>query len=518
MIDLRREIPESGKTLTVLLGLAAVLVVVWLVSQSIVSKAAQEVALLGAALAALAVAGKTLSDWRTGVYLFLTWLLFEDLIRKYMGNNMTIYFGKDALIAITYVSFLMDSSRREIDRFRPPFKYALGLFFLLGLAQGFNPGSPSVWYGVLGLKLYFYYAPLMFVGYALVRTERDLQKFLFVDAGLAAVISLVGILQAIIGQDFLNPRSGADINELAHNVRVTPSGLAVPRPPSVFVSEGRSFDYLTLALALGLGTVGYLLLRTKRGRKLVFPAVALVAVAIVMSGSRGGFVYAVVSALVLSAAMLWGAPAKAGEGYRLVKAIRRTFIFVALGVSLAVVLFPSVIGARLAFYRETISPYSPDSETADRAWNYPVGQLQAALADPDWLIGHGIGTASLGGQYVSRIMEVPATRLGVESGYGALIIELGILGLVVWLVWTSSMMLAACKALLKLKGTWAFPVGLSIVWFAFYLLFPRTYGGMQGYQDFVLNAYLWLLIGMLFRLPALVAQEASQQSIVESRE
>ena len=512
MLDIRRVVPESGKTLTVGLGLAGVLGVVWLLGNAIAADAVRGVILLGAGLAVVMVAGKTASDWRSGVYLFLTWLLFEDLVRKYLGNNMYVYFGKDALIGVTYVALLMARWRGDsTERFRVPFKYALGAFFLLGLAQFYNPGSPSFWYGVLGLKLYYYYIPLMFVGYALLRTERDLHRFLVVNMALAAVIALVGILQAIVGLDFLNPHGGKDIEELGHLVRMTPSGLAVPRPPSVFVSDGRFGDYLTLAFILGLGTAGYLLLRAKRGRKIVFPAVALVALATILSGGRGASAIGLVSALVLSAGMLWGAPPKLGEGYRLVKAIRRSLIFVTLALSLAVIAFPQVIGARWAFYRETISPDSPDSETAERAWNYPIGELHKALSDHDWMFGHGIGTASLGGQYVSRIMEVPATGIGVESGYGALTLELGILGLVLWLVWTSSMMFEASKVLLKLKGTWAFPLALSIFWFAFYLLFPRTYGGMAGYQDFVLNAYFWLLVGIFFRLPGLVGQDSGSR-------
>ncbi len=34
-----------------------------------------------------------------------------------------------------------------------------------------------------------------------------------------------------------------------------------------------------------------------------------------------------------------------------------------------------------------------------------------------------------------------------------------------------------------------------------------TFNGMQAYQDFVLNAYLWLLLGILFRLPTLAVSE-----------
>ena len=106
-------------------------------------------------------------------------------------------------------------------------------------------------------------------------------------------------------------------------------------------------------------------------------------------------------------------------------------------------------------------------------------------------------------------MDVPATGLGVESGFGSLVIELGILGPILWLVWASSLMFEAGKVVLKLKGTWAFPVAFSILWFAFYLLFPRTWGGVTGYQDFVLNAYFWLLVGVLFRLPGLVNRKVT---------
>jgi hypothetical protein len=514
MIDARRDVPQTGKMLTAVLAVAAVLGVVWLLDNAIMADAREGVILLAAAIAAVLAAGKIAADWRSGVYLFLTWLLFEDMVRKYMNNSMFIYFGKDALIGLTYVAFLMARLRGEhTERFRVPFKYALGMFVLLGLAQVFNSGSPSLWYGALGLKVYFYYIPLMCVGYALLRTERDLHRFLVVNMGLAAPVALLGILQAIFGLNLLNPHSGEDIELLGHLVRVTPSGLLVPRPPSVFVSDGRFADYLTLAFILGLGTAGYVVLRrSTRGQGIVFSAVALVGVAITISGSRGAFVFAVGSALLLSAGMLWGAPPKLGEGYRLLKAIRRSFIFVALALSMAVAFFPQVVGARWAFYRETISPDSPNSETAFRAWDYPVNNLLVALSDPNWVTGHGIGTASLGTQYVRRILEVPAPGIGVESGYGNLIVELGILGPILWLVWTSSLLFTAGKAVSRLKGTWAFPVAFSILWFAFYLLFPRTYGGSQGYQDYVPNAYFWLLVGVLFRLPALVARDSGLEA------
>jgi hypothetical protein len=93
--------------------------------------------------------------------------------------------------------------------------------------------------------------------------------------------------------------------------------------------------------------------------------------------------------------------------------------------------------------------------------------------------------------------------IGVENGFGTLIIEFGILGLALWLAWTAALLLAEWRVVRKLRGTPYFPIAFSIFWFSFLLLLPFTYMGMAPYQNFILNAYLWLLVGVLFRLPAL---------------
>jgi len=67
-----------------------------------------------------------LNSWRNGVYFFLAWLLFEDFARKFLGNNMAIYFAKDVLVAVVYLSAgkkPLSSGPRSSCRF----------FFLFGL-------------------------------------------------------------------------------------------------------------------------------------------------------------------------------------------------------------------------------------------------------------------------------------------------------------------------------------------------------------------------------------------------
>jgi hypothetical protein len=65
------------------------------------------------------------------------------------------------------------------------------------------------------------------------------------------------------------------------------------------------------------------------------------------------------------------------------------------------------------------------------------------------------------------------------------------------------LLVASWKVVLKLRKTPYFPVAFSIFWFALLLLFPMTYASMNPYQNYICNAYLWLMIGILFRLPTL---------------
>ena len=138
--------------------------------------------LKGLALVGIVVVGVTIvvaifNNWRNGLYFFLTWLLFEDLARKFLGNNMAIYFAKDALLLIVYLSFFIALRRKSKDlkSFRPPFLGALLLLVWFGVLEVFNPASTTIFFGLLGLKLYFYYVPLLFVGYAMIDNKANAQ-------------------------------------------------------------------------------------------------------------------------------------------------------------------------------------------------------------------------------------------------------------------------------------------------------------------------------------------------------
>jgi hypothetical protein len=457
------------------------------------------------AVVAIVIAIYILKDWRTGFYMFLMWLLFEDLVRKYLGNNMAIYFGKDILAGLVYISFFAEVRRHKEKIFRPPFMPFLLVFLWLGVIQIFNQNSPSLLYGLLGFKLYFYYIPLMFVGYALIRTDADLRKFLIVNVALGGVISVIAMIQAIIGHTFLNPTTLApelrDLGELDRFSPITNQMLTLPT--AVFVSAGRLAMYLVTLIILTAGTAGYLLLSSGKHRKLVFFIIILVAGGALFSGSRTTIAWGGISTVVLIFAFIWGAPWRWKQAHRLIKAIRRALVFGGIGFALVFLLFPEEIAPRMAFYTETLNPNSSASEVVSRSWDYPVRNFLGAFEGANWILGNGIGTASLGGQYVSRLLKTRPLDLWVEEGYGVLIIEMGIVAPFLWLLWTGALVFTSWRVVRQLRQTRFFPIAFAIFWFSFLLLFPFTYGGIAPYQNFVCNMFLWILVGILFKLPKL---------------
>ncbi|HWZ53403.1 MAG TPA: hypothetical protein VNV84_01535, partial [Candidatus Acidoferrales bacterium] len=71
--------------------------------------------------------------------------------------------------------------------------------------------------------------------------------------------------------------------------------------------------------------------------------------------------------------------------------------------------------------------------------------------------------------------------------------------------WTAALLYYMWLVLVRLRQSRFFPFAFAIIWYVFLLLYPFTYGGLSAYQNFVNNAYMWLLVGVFFKLPELLA-------------
>ena len=502
MTNARIPVLRNQTLITLSVSVLAILIA-WQLAQQITADDMHSLIYVAAGFVAFAAVVTILRNWRSGVYMFFFWMLFEDLFRKYMGNGPALFFGKDVLAGLVYISFFTAVRRGSEKPFRPPFLLFLGLFFLLGATQVFNPNSPHILYGLLGFKTYFYYIPMMYVGYALIRSDGDVRKLLVWNAAVSALIAGLGIVQAILGNSFLNPAKLApELQDLGNLSKITPlTNQIFNLPDSVFVSAGRFDQFLILAFILAIATAGYLLLSNLPGRKIVFLSTGTITVATLLCGNRGAFMYVLMSALALIGGFLWGAPWRQRQAHRMIKMVRRSAIAGGIGLALILSLFPQEAGSRIAYYTETLLPDSSAYQMGDRTWDYPIKNLLSVFNDRNWFLGNGIGTASLGGQYVAKLIGKPPISIGVEEGFGTLIVEMGIIAPFIWLLWTGSLLYHSWGITSRLRQTRFFPLAFAIFWFAFLLFYPMTYGGLTAYQNYTNNIYLWLLVGILFRLP-----------------
>jgi hypothetical protein len=199
----------------------------------------------------------------------------------------------------------------------------------------------------------------------------------------------------------------------------------------------------------------------------------------------------------------------------MVTAIRRSFIVAVLGLTAIILIFPEQAGSRIAFYAETLSPNSSAYQLGNRSWSYPIYNLELAFTNPNWILGNGIGTGSLGTQYIARILRTPLQTVNVEEGFGLLIVEMGIIAPFLWILWSAALLYYSWKVVRGLRETRFFPIAFAICWYSFVLLYVLTYGSLASFQNYISNMYLWLLIGVLFKLPIILA--ASPDPLITSR-
>jgi hypothetical protein len=84
---------------------------------------------------------------------------------------------------------------------------------------------------------------------------------------------------------------------------------------------------------------------------------------------------------------------------------------------------------------------------------------------------------------------------------------MGIPGLVLWLIWTAVLIRIEWKIVHQLRGTPFFPLGIVILFFSFITLIPAMATSLS-IENYITNAYLFLLLGILYSLPSLKDAQA----------
>lgn len=438
-----------------------------------------------------------LGRWRATLGVFLVWLVLEDLIRKFSGNDLRVYLAKDAVYLILLLGLALDPDVREWWS-RATGTARFFLYALIGWAVVMAvPAAWSDWQlPILGLRFYFMYAPLVIAGFGIGLRRSSARWWLLLISAVAACVSVLGIIQATVGPTFLSPgRETAGLNlQLFREIGDT----IVFRPTATFVDAGRFGWFAVLGFAASLAAF---VMSRGRQRTLALVCAALTGSGIWISGGRAGLVIGV--GLVIFAATA----GPFAEGRLAPSRIFKIAGGVALAAMLLAALLPSLVGDRFTWYSETLDPRSGYNEWATRIHGY-VENTFGGLDIGGW-VGRGTGTESLGKQYLSGDPNTVRGLYQVEGGYAAVAVEMGAIGLALWLAWSIAWVGRQWRSIRAARGRHAAASGFVLFGWMLSFLFVGFVLGLQLFQNFVTNAYFWLLSGVIFAIPYTVAPRAT---------
>ena len=450
-----------------------------------------------------------LRDWRVGVVLFFLWAVFEDLLRKFLGNEIWVYATKDLIIVAAYASFVLALAQGREKAMKNPLRIPLLLFVAWVAIETLNPYLENYLVPLLGLRMSLFYITLLYLGYSFLRKEEQLRNFWLLMLGVAALTSCLGIIQSFVGLNFLNPESAPHLRLFL--TRYAPgSGALVPRPTATFVDAGRFAQYMLVMTYMGLGIVAYLYQTARSARRavriLAWCCWVTVLIGLFLSGQRAAILWIVLSLFgMFLMRLLVEVRQRASSSFPL----GRVLLAGAAVLVIAVALAPERFESAYRFYVETMDPYNEYSEASKR----PQAHFRStvfAWEESAWL-GHGTGSGSLGLQYVAPMLpeiEAYKFRTQVEGGYAVVLWEWGIVGLVLWLWWSLLLLKVMVQTVWILRGSRFFWLSATVAICVFAILFPSFFMGMQIYQNYLTQAFLWFLVGTLFRLPQFLVDES----------
>ncbi len=376
------------------------------------------------AIGGLIIVAWSYGRWRAAVKVALVIALLEGAIRKWVfpGGQELVYFLKDIFLFGAYLRFFL-SPDPELRSYRldAPTGSVVVLALVLCLwAINPNIGHPIL--GLMGLKVYLYYLPLVFMMPYLFRTQDELVRQLTWYAYLGIPICLLGLAQYGAGAN--SPLNVYAQNEAREGMGAVTFGLDTE---IVRVRITGTFSYITghtvfVCFFSALNLILLTLEQTKRKWVLVSMGLPLLAVNAMMSGSR---------AAVLMIALLLGGFALASFTGRL--ATSRYF---------KLTLFWGMIicsGAGIYVFKDAWMNWSSRFQGAgdtvySRTVLHPLAAIEVA-AEESPTFGVGIGVTQLVTAALRRVMDVPAPPIrGIffDNEFGMVMNELGMLGFSVW--------------------------------------------------------------------------------------
>ena len=415
----------------------------------------------------------TILGWMWMLGLFGVLIVAQGALRKWLfpGLSVPLYVAKDAVLLVALVLFGMRHSARLTRPLRHTFLPILwGSLAFVVVLQAFNFHVPSVVVGLVGIKSYLLYSSLLILlPVALENVDRPKRLLLTIALGVIIPVLLLGMYQ------YSQP-VGSWINQYVADDAQAVGVLSRPRITGTFSYIGGMGAFLSFALFFSLGAfLAGLKFQQRFYQILGGGLLALALVVAPMNGSRS----VVLGLLVPLPFVLY--------------AILRRQRGLAVGFTLLLLTLTGAYAAsESAWLTQGWEVIEHRMETAsDRDT-----RVQSMLLDPirkipvGGILGYGTGSTHQAAAALSSEGRIQIDGVGYEGEIGRVIIELGVIGallfvsLKAWLAWI------AWKAMRRASSAWT--TFLSIT--AFSTLFLTLGAGMIVFNH-ISSALYWICAG-----------------------
>lgn len=440
--------------------------------------------------------------WRLGVVLIFAWLFLEDVIRRLIpGQPQQIMFVKDFLIILTYLSFLLWLIFKNKKIWKPAFGVMLFLFAAYILINVFNLNSPGLLFGLIGLRAYLWYLPLMFLGYYMFDKEEKLLKFCRILAISAIPLLLFVIFQYFFyntGWPLVRPFGEAvPFHSFQMFINSTPISGDMLLFSSVFGVGHRFSRFAMLLFFLGLGLLATKYPASSKKRKIILMLSVFSAfLGIFLSSARTAFALTLVGAVLFLVFATYRKDTKIHYFWQNKRLLILSLISVALLFLLAFLFLGNRILFQVSVFNDAFKERIP--------WVF--NGFKNALANSQ-LFGMGTGTWSQGifnipggTDWISRNSELLTTGFRFETGFGRVVFELGIFGAAIFFLFWINLFYQIIKEMRFLKNSNLRNLGLGILIFLLLMIFWFIFVHNQVLGDATTLVILWFFLGVFFGL------------------
>lgn len=453
---------------------------------------------------------------RTGLIAFLIYVPVGGTITYYIGNSPILQLAKDSFYLPALIAIWQMCRRQKLPLIFPrsiktPLLILFGLCMLTLLfingGQQLNPPSTGlleqtsseipIGMGILGLKVFLGYVPLIGCVYYLIRNKQDflfisrLQIILILICGALGILQYLLLLTGVC--EGTRNASGADLFKATLDARCYFGGSLLYSPdegvirlPGTFVAPWQWAWFLIsstfFAFATGFSDPSIM------WRFMGLGSMAVIFINAVISGQR--IALGLVPTCFIVLLFLTGQIAN----------LKR---FIPIGIGLAAILGIAMVTNPTVVQERTDSFFG--RWDASPPHEFIFQQFEENWKSVDTPIGSGLGRAT------NSARSLGSTKL-VETYYPKVLYEVGIVGLLGFLVLVTTLTITGFKTYRSLKNRNFRTYGAALWVFILFISYNTYYYPLDVDPVAV---YYWFFAGVLFKLPALDKEERKNEELIQ---